>query len=824
MNKDNQSEAEILRQKAELLLNKKTQESASPFSEIEMLRLIHELEVHQVELVLQNDELRRAREVAEVATSKYTNLYEFAPSGYFTLSTVSEIIELNITGTQMLGKDRSKLINHKFTHFVSPETRPVFNLFLEKVFQSKLKETCEVKLLTDGDNPTYFMLTGIITKDPNQCNITMVDITERKRAEEALKESEERFRTIFENSMVGKSLTYIDGTVKTNLAFCEIVGYSEEELSRLKWQTITHPDDVSRDEGVVKSLLSGEKLNVRWEKRYIRKNGDLVWVDISTSLQSDKQGKPLYFITSIIDITERKQAEEALQKSEIAFRLLAESMPQIVWVTDPAGMNIYFNQQWVDYTGLTLEESYGNGWNKPFHPDDQLRAWKAWQNATKHGSTYSLECRLRRADGEYTWWLVRGVPVYNSKGTVIKWFGTCTDIHEFKQKERELYQTKAILNSAMDQSQAGIAIADAPDGKLRYVNDAGLLIRGGNRQDVISGVGVDQYVASWKMLDFDGTPLKPDQVPLARAILFGETNSREFIIRRDVDDDRIVLAKAAPIRDENGIVVSAIVVFLDITEQKQAENEIHSLNETLENRIAERTKQLETVNKELIFHLSELEQFSYVSNHDLQEPLRTLTQFTKLFNEKYAGKLDVEGEKYLEFISKSAVRMKLLVKDLLDYSLLGKESVKTIVDCNEIVEEILCDLDDSIKGSSAKLTIQKLPILNGYKTELRLLFQNLVGNAIKYQIPDVVPEIHISSESHEKEWLFSIKDNGIGIDQKHYERIFIIFQRLHNRDEFEGTGIGLAHCKKIVELHGGRIWVESTLGIGSAFMFTIPKQ
>jgi light-regulated signal transduction histidine kinase (bacteriophytochrome) len=138
-----------------------------------------------------------------------------------------------------------------------------------------------------------------------------------------------------------------------------------------------------------------------------------------------------------------------------------------------------------------------------------------------------------------------------------------------------------------------------------------------------------------------------------------------------------------------------------------------------------------------------------------------------------------------------------------------------------IVEAILSDLDDSIKASRTKLTVQKLPTVLGYETELRLLFQNLIGNAIKYQKKDALPEIHISAESQEKDWLFSIRDNGIGIEQKYFEKVFIIFQRLHNRNEYVGTGIGLAHCKKVVEMHGGRIWVESTPGLGSTFMFTI---
>ena len=269
-----------------------------------------------------------------------------------------------------------------------------------------------------------------------------------------------------------------------------------------------------------------------------------------------------------------REQNEQLRASEEDFRTLAESVPQIVWMTEPEGKNTYFNQQWVDYTGMTLEESYGDGWNEPFHPDDQQRAWDAWQRATQDDVPYSVECRLRRADGAYRWWLIRGAPLRDESGTILKWFGTCTDIEEIKQTEHDLQQSQALLQAAMDRSQAGLAIADAPDGRLRYVNPAGLFIRGGSEAEVVDQVDAARYVESWHILHHDGTPYAPDEVPLARAVLYGETCEAELIIRRDDHEDRVVLARAAPIRDAEGVVTAGVVVFHDITERKQIEDKL----------------------------------------------------------------------------------------------------------------------------------------------------------------------------------------------------------------------------------------------------------
>jgi PAS domain S-box-containing protein len=253
----------------------------------------------------------------------------------------------------------------------------------------------------------------------------------------------------------------------------------------------------------------------------------------------------------------------------------------------------------------------------------------------------------------------------------------------------------------------------------------------------------------------------------------------------------------------------------DITEKKLLENEIREINMTLENKVRQRTIELEQKNKET-------EQFAYVASHDLQEPLRTISSFVGLLKAEYYDKLDIKANQYIDFLIQSSERMGVLIKDLLDYSRLGKRKDLQQVDTQSILQEVVADLDSTIQDNQAVITVNNLPVIECYRTELKLLFQNLVTNAIKFRKKDQHPQITIGAEKINGFWKFAFQDNGIGIEQQHRERIFIIFQRLHTRKEYEGSGIGLAHCKKIAELHGGKIWVESTPGEGSIFYLALP--
>jgi signal transduction histidine kinase len=231
---------------------------------------------------------------------------------------------------------------------------------------------------------------------------------------------------------------------------------------------------------------------------------------------------------------------------------------------------------------------------------------------------------------------------------------------------------------------------------------------------------------------------------------------------------------------------------------------------------------LERRQQELLSKNKELEQFAYIASHDLQEPLRSITSFSQLLNDEYREKVGENGAQYLDFLLEASKRMRNLIKGLLDYSRLGRESKLATIDTEEVMKAILVDLSTAIAESKAKITYEQLPVLQVHETEFRQLLQNLLSNAIKFRRPGVAPEVHVSAKNKGAAWEFSVKDNGIGIAKEHHEKIFLIFQRLHNRSQYEGTGIGLANCRKIVEMHGGTIHLESEKNQGSNFYFTIP--
>ena len=266
--------------------------------------------------------------------------------------------------------------------------------------------------------------------------------------------------------------------------------------------------------------------------------------------------------------------------------------------------------------------------------------------------------------------------------------------------------------------------------------------------------------------------------------------------------------------DDERIATSLAAQTAVAYENTQRLVEIEGYAAQLEQRVQARTAELQRSN-------AELEHFAYVASHDLQEPLRKVVGFTSLLARRYQGRLDAEADEFIGFIVQAAARMQDLIQDLLTYSRVGRSNEMALIDCEQVVNEAIANLQVEIESSTAQITRDPLPTLTANERELLQLFQNLVGNALKFR-GDRLPEIHISARRQGDEWVFHVRDNGIGLDPQFADRIFLMFQRLHRKDEYAGTGIGLTICKKVVEHHGGHIWVESAPGEGASFFFTLP--
>ena len=639
------------------------------------------------------------------------------------------------------------------------------------------------------------------------------DITERKKAEEALKMSEADLNRAQSIAKVGSwSFDVNSGAVNWSAEMYRIYGVKPENFDH----TINgvnkpvHSDDLPRQIQAHEAFLQGKDFKP-YEYRVIRPSGNIRVVEVvAAEVERDASGRPVRIFGTTQDITDRKRVMELLRRSEEDFRTLAENVPQIVWATRPDGWMIYFNQRWMDYTGLTHEESMGQNWTKPFHPDDQKRVWDARQNATQNSVGYSLECRIRRADGVYRWWLIRGEPLCDAGGKIVKWFGTCTDIEDIKWTQEELRETKAILEAAMNQSTVGIAIADASDGKLRYVNDAGLLIRGSDRKTIVDGVGISQYVASWQLLDLDGRPLKNEEVPLARAIMFGEICSREFIIRRAENDDRIVMAKAAPIRDEAGKVVAGIVVFIDMTDQKKLE-----------------------ANFLRIQRMQGIGSLAGGIAHDLNNILAPITMAGAMLRDQVASS---DACNLLDTILACADRGSAIIKQLLTFAR-GKPGVRgplavrhLVAGIEKIIHEtfpknihVHASIPKEVWNILADVTQVDQALMNLCVNArdampaggaLTLAAKNLaVDQSFAITSPDARPGDYVC---------ISVSDTGTGIAPADLDRIFDPF--FTTKDIGKGTGLGLAAVLGIVRGHGGFIRLDSRVGKGSTFEMYFPAS
>jgi len=501
----------------------------------------------------------------------------------------------------------------------------------------------------------------------------------------------------------------------------EYTGTTLEQMRGWGWQKVHHPDEVGR---VVERIKVAFATGEPWEDTFpLRsKTGEYRWF-LSRALPiRDADGRVVRWFGTNTDITEQMEMQQALRESEQQFRTLANSIPQMAWMADHEGYRFWYNDRWYDYTGTTFEQMQGWGWQKVHHPEELDRVVKRMKIVFAAGEPWEDTFPLRGRTGEYRWFLSRALPIRDADGRVVHWFGTNTDITEYRQMEKELRESRDDLEAR-------------------------------------------------------------------------------------------VMERTAELSHANKILKE------EITERKRMEETLNKLNEELEQRVQERTAELDGKAREL-------ETFAYSVAHDLKAPLRGIDGYSRLLLESGIRQLDEDNRTLLFNIRASTERMNQLIDDLLSYSRLERRALTTSA------FELRPFISALIEEKRAELEHRKiefsLHIANGTVVadaeSLAQAFRNYLDNAIKFTGRAEQPRIEIGTKETDRGYRLWVRDNGIGFDNKYQDRIFEIFQRLNRLEDYPGTGIGLALVRKAMERMGGRAWAESAVGKGATFYLEIPKS
>ncbi|HLO88321.1 MAG TPA: GAF domain-containing protein [Nostocaceae cyanobacterium] len=560
-----------------------------------------------------------------------------------------------------------------------------------------------------------------------------------------------------------------------------------------------------------------------------------------------KEGLSIYFQ----DITEKKKTAAALRESEQRWQLALQGNNDGIWDWNVQNNEVFFSQRWKEMLGYQDDEisNHLDDWKQRVHPDDLPWVWQAIEDHLQQKTPfYATEHRVRCKDGSYKWILDRGKALWNELGKTVRMVGSHTDITERKRAEEELIRqnkrarlfaeitlkireslhVEEILPTAVTEVQK-LLQADRvlifrilADGSGAVIQEAVLpewpAILG---QNILDPCFREEYIEQYRqgrissIVDIDQANIAPCYQDLLQRCQVKANLVVPILVRENLWGLIIAHQCAGP-RNWTSFEMEIL---------QQLANQI-GIGIYQAQLLEQETQQ----SQELARSNAELEQFAYVASHDLQEPLRMVTSYLQLLERRYKDKLDASADKFIAYAVDGAHRMQILIQDLLNYSRVSTRAQPfELVDSHQTLKVAIANLKVAIEESNAIITYDPLPQVIADPTQLTQVWQNLIGNAIKFR-GEEVPIIHIGVTNINEEtkqantWLFWVKDNGIGIDPQYTDRIFVIFQRLHNRTRYPGTGIGLAICKKIIERHGGSIWVESELGRGSTFYFTIPDN
>jgi PAS domain S-box-containing protein len=691
------------------------------------------------------------------------------------ISTDGKITDVNEASVKVTGVTREMLVGTDFsTYFTEPvKAQEGYKQVFEKGFATDYPLT--IKHTNGKLTDVLFNLS--VYKD-NEGFVTGVvaaarDITERKKAES-------KFHGLLESAPDAIVIVNNKGEIQlVNSQTEKLFGYKRQEIIG-KGIEILIPSSYKDVDPAHRTTFfdnpKARKMGHGIDLYGQHSDGDEFPVDISLNPFDTPDG--LLVSVAIRDVTEQKQAIQYTRS------LIEASLDPLITIS-AEGKITDLNEASVKVTGIPREDMIGTDFLNYF--TEPKKAREVYQQVFEKNFVADYPLTIRHISGKLTDVLYNASLFKDNNGKVLGVFATARDVTQQKLLEKKLIEYEHFFNHTSD-----FACIANTQGYFEIINPNFEKILGYSEKELLGNKFVDFVHPD----DIEATLKEVDKLKTGSVTI-------NFVNRYRKKDGNYLWFDWNTTPDTATGKLYAMA--RDITDRKNAETN------------------LKQISQELARSNQDLEQFAYVASHDLQEPLRTISSFVQLIDKKQVDKKDEETKEYFQFIMSATEKMKNLIKDLLDYSRVGKSIVFSTVDCNIILKEVIAEMDASIKESKAKITFPVLPAVKGNDVQLKQLFQNLISNGIKFRKKDSKPEINITVEEKPTEFLFAVKDNGIGIEERYINKLFVLFQRLHSETEYSGTGIGLAICKKIVLLHGGKIWVESKPGQGSTFYFTISK-